>query len=318
MMEVEEIGKTATALVVAQEEKFDPKVAIGRLGYEKVFKLGEGTYGTVWCITEKGKRQALKIGKREVIDSEVKLLRRITHKNVIEVKKTHPMTMNTAFVMKLATCDLGQYVRSRPYKMEDTLKFMFQLFSGLDAIHKRNIIHGDIKPENLLWYKETGILKIADFGISVSFRKLPMKHDTMCTINYRPPEISLGIGYTPSIDIWSAGCLMYFLGTNGTQFLPNQVASMWPNATSGKYDPSRHLKFIWKHIRDIDPNDEDLLFFFSGLDEEFIEKQKSCYYKSIFSDSEKENLMWKTMAFNPTKRITASDALESDIFKNLQ
>ena len=106
---------------------------------------------------------------------------------------------------------------------------MYQLFRSLAYIHAIGICHRDIKPQNLLLDPNTGILKLCDFGrwASLSLSSF-LSHDSddsldsakiliagepnvsyICSRYYRAPELIFGAtNYTPSIDIWSAGCVM--------------------------------------------------------------------------------------------------------------
>ncbi len=85
---------------------------------------------------------------------------------------------------------------------------MKQFLKGLAEVHKFNVIHRDLKPQNLLISTE-GVLKIADFGFA-RFIASPGREMTTGVISdwYRPPEIFFGATfYSYAIDIWSAGCI---------------------------------------------------------------------------------------------------------------
>lgn len=104
--------------------------------------------------------------------------------------------------------------------------FTYQLFSGLAFLHSHNIIHRDIKPENILVNKDQ-CLKITDFGLARSFSLHATYTTTVVTLWYRSPELLLQCDYNSSVDIWSAGCIVYemftrealFPGTNESETL---------------------------------------------------------------------------------------------------
>ncbi|KAF2812069.1 Pkinase-domain-containing protein [Mytilinidion resinicola] len=82
-----------------------------------------------------------------------------------------------------------------------------QLLEGLEYIHRNDIIHRDVKLQNLLLTAK-GVLKLADFGLSRRYSARPLTPGVV-TIWYRAPEILLGTAhYTPSIDLWSAGLII--------------------------------------------------------------------------------------------------------------
>lgn len=91
---------------------------------------------------------------------------------------------------------------------EEAFHYTRQMLDGILYCHSNRVIHRDLKPQNILIDSE-GNVKIADFGLARSFTvPLPSLTHEVVTLWYRPPEILLGQKiYTPSIDIWSIGCI---------------------------------------------------------------------------------------------------------------
>ena len=86
-----------------------------------------------------------------------------------------------------------QRVKNSPHKLfpiGDVKQYMFQLLRGLSAIHKRQILHRDLKCANLL-VRADGVLKIADFGLSRMYEPDEGLTPQVCTLWYRPPELLL-------------------------------------------------------------------------------------------------------------------------------
>jgi serine/threonine protein kinase len=88
------------------------------------------------------------------------------------------------------------------------LFYLGQITLALDYIHKQDIIHGDLKPENLL-VSQSGYLKLTDFGLSRSISGAKVANTCFGTMHYMAPEMIRGTMHGPSIDWWALGIIMY-------------------------------------------------------------------------------------------------------------
>ncbi|XP_044057376.1 serine/threonine-protein kinase DCLK1-like isoform X2 [Siniperca chuatsi] len=185
--------------------------------------LGDGNFAVVRECVERctGREYALKIiskdkcrGKEHMIQSEVSILRRVKHPNIVLLIEEMDTHSELYLVMELVKGgDLFDAITSsNKYTERDASSMLFNLASAIKYLHSINIVHRDIKPENLLVYEHhdgSKSLKLGDFGLATVVNG-PLY--TVCgTPTYVAPEIVAEMGYGLKVDIWAAGVIMYIL-----------------------------------------------------------------------------------------------------------
>ncbi|KPP79007.1 Cyclin-dependent kinase 14-like, partial [Scleropages formosus] len=187
--------------------------------YEKLEKLGEGSYATVYKGKSKvnGKLVALKVIRLQEEEGtpftairEASLLKGLKHTNIVLLHDIIHTKETLTLVFEYVHTDLCQYMEKHPGGLHpDNVKlFLFQLLRGLSYIHQRYILHRDLKPQNLL-IGDTGELKLADFGLARA-KSVPSHtySNEVVTLWYRPPDVLLGsTDYSTCLDMWGVGCI---------------------------------------------------------------------------------------------------------------
>ncbi|KAJ9136694.1 Cell division control protein 2 (Cyclin-dependent protein kinase) [Pleurostoma richardsiae] len=210
--------------------------------YQKLEKVGEGTYGVVYKardLANGGRIVALKKIRLEADDEgvpstairEVSLLKEMKHPNIMRLFSiVHADGHKLYLVCEFLDLDLKKYMDALPVSaggrgktlpegcsaelarlgLGDAVikKFMLQLCEGVRYCHSHRVLHRDLKPQNLLIDRD-GNLKLADFGLARAFG-VPLRTYTheVVTLWYRAPEILLGgRQYSTGVDMWSVGCI---------------------------------------------------------------------------------------------------------------
>lgn len=216
--------------------------------YKELNILGEGTVGLVKkcrdLITKK--IYAVKIIKtrnEEIIENikkEFKNLKKIIHKNIIEVKKLliDNLTGKIYLVMEYFEGDeMFEYISNSGSYSEQKAKYLFkQLLEGIHFLHKKGIVHRDLKPNNILVSTNGKVLKITDFNVAKfcddyqnydDFKKNNYEMNTYTgTIAFRAPEMFEKLSYSESIDIWAAGCVLYTMLCGEQPFFSQYITDL--------------------------------------------------------------------------------------------
>ncbi|KAK6164213.1 hypothetical protein DH2020_001077 [Rehmannia glutinosa] len=283
--------------------------------YVPMKPIGRGSYGVVCSSINKKTNEKVAIKKiMDVFENrvsairtlrEMTLLRSIKHENIVQLKEVMMPTNWRGFkelymVYELMDTDLQQLIRSpQPMSNDHCRFFIFQVLRGLKYLHSANILHRDLKPANLL-VNANCELKICDFGLArTGSDNGEMMTEYVVTRWYRAPEILLSCNnYGPSVDIWSVGCILaeilgrkpIFPGTSSLHQLKLIVSVL------GTQSEAHHLQFIDNPMAKM---------FVQSLISQGIDFTR-LYPKA---DPLAIDLLRKLLVFDPSKRITATEAL---------
>ncbi|KAJ9448225.1 Cell division protein kinase 2-like protein CRK1 [Diplonema papillatum] len=201
--------------------------------YTKLDKVGEGAFGVVYKAKDKDSGEIVAL-KRVRLDGEdegvpctaireISLLKELKHPNIVRLMDVVYTTHKLTLVFEFLEQDLKKYIEVTEGDLDPGLvrHYLQELLSGLAYCHHRNVLHRDLKPQNLLINK--GTLKIADFGLGRPLG-IPVKRFTpeAVTLWYRAPDVLLGnTAYGFGLDLWSVGCIFAEMAT-GVPLLTGQ------------------------------------------------------------------------------------------------
>ncbi|MCJ1438982.1 kinase subunit of RNA polymerase II carboxy-terminal domain kinase I [Xylographa pallens] len=280
--------------------------------------VGSGTYGKVFkaihvytkslVALKKIRMEGEKDGFPVTAVREIKLLQSLKHDNIVSLQEVMVEKNDCFMVFEYLSHDLTGLLNHPTFKLEQSHKkhLAKQLFEGLDYLHRRGVLHRDIKAANIL-VSNTGQLKLADFGLARFYAKRRQLDYTnrVITIWYRPPELLLGeTQYGPAVDIWSAACVMIEIFTKHAIF-PGDGGEI--NQLEKVYNilgtPTRAE---WPGL--VDMAWFELLRPTEKKPNVFAEKYRDRLTPEAFE------LMQAMLLYDPAKRPTAGDVLEHPYF----
>ncbi|KAB0375891.1 hypothetical protein FD755_012534 [Muntiacus reevesi] len=316
--------------------------------YEKLEKIGEGTYGTVFKAKNRETHEIVALKRVRLDDDdegvpssalrEICLLKELKHKNIVRLHDVLHSDKKLTLVFEFCDQDLKKYFDSCNGDLDPEIvkSFLFQLLKGLGFCHSRNVLHRDLKPQNLL-INRNGELKLADFGLARAFG-IPVRcySAEVVTLWYRPPDVLFGAKlYSTSIDMWSAGCIFAELANAGRPLFPgNDVDDQlkrifrYPSVSLYLTPAPNPQEGIWKPPRmALDPMDTLLG---TPTEEQWPAMTKLPDYKpypmypattSLVNVVPKLNatgrdLLQNLLKCNPVQRISAEEALQHPYFSD--
>lgn len=269
--------------------------------YEIGKTLGHGASGKVYCVTHKqtGQKFACKVVKKnssmndaQSMSTEIEIMKRIRHRHIVSMYELYETPKCLWIILELVDGgDLHHFLANTLHYNEVMAARQFkQVLQGLHYLHSLGVVHRDLKLDNIL-LQGTGPnsdLKIADFGLSAlvrieedgydanesskrkNYRKLK---DMWGTKEYFAPEV-VEQSYGPQADVWALGCVLYEM-LSGEQAFPvrenDTESKFYGRITRGEFDLN---KPVWKKI-----------------------------------SKEAKDLLQKMLQVDPTKRWSASEAL---------
>jgi negative regulator of PHO system len=290
------------------------------MNYIQLEKLGEGTYATVFKGRSRTTNEIVALkeihldaeeGTPSTAIREISLMKELKHPNVLRLHDVIHTETKLVLIFEYCELDLKKYMDQHGDKgalePKTVQNFMFQLLHGTAFCHENQVLHRDLKPQNLLINRK-GELKLGDFGLARAFG-VPVNtfSNEVVTLWYRAPDVLLGSRtYSTSIDVWSCGCIFAEMISGVPLF-------------RGR-DNQDQLLHIMRVIGT--PSDATLKKIATDSPEITL-KQFIRYPKAPFSQvlpkasSLAIDLLEKLLKFDPAERITARAALDHPYFDGI-
>jgi len=223
--------------------------------FEVIKNLGKGAFGKVKLCRDtsdpderlyaikimdknvlKKKRQGLS-NMLQAVQKEIAIMKKLSHPNCVRMYEVIDDPTSSKLYLRLEFVTGGQCMEAangtQPLPLETAKKYFADMIIGLEYLHHNHILHRDIKPENLLVCKETGRLKLADFGVSQHLESDDGDDGDMITKSagtpaFMAPECCVpGAFHGKLADIWAAGISLYFFVHGRCPFISSNVMQMY-------------------------------------------------------------------------------------------
>ncbi|KRZ13734.1 Cyclin-dependent kinase 5, partial [Trichinella zimbabwensis] len=286
--------------------------------YEKLEKIGEGTYGTVFKAKNRETHEIVALKRVRLDDNdegvpssalrEICLLKELKHPNIVRLIDVLHGSRRLTLVFEYCDQDLKKYFDSLNNEIDPQMvkSLMYQLLRGLAFCHSKKVLHRDLKPQNLLLSRSME-LKLADFGLARAFG-LPVRcySSDVVTLWYRPPDVLFGARfYDTSIDMWSAGCIFAEIACAGQPLFPGS-------------DTDDQLKRIFRLLGTPDERTWPGVTYLPDYKEITVHPAKLTLSQVVPSLSNKgRHLLQKLLVCNPKNRLDASSALQHPYFADI-
>ena len=233
--------------------------------YKVLTVVGNGSYGKVYkaknIITNN--LVAIKSIKKKVenntakIKNEIDVLKKLSHPNIVKIYEFYDIKDNYYLITEFCKYgELYQYLKFH-FSEKQLCVLFYQVFSGLIYLHDNNVIHRDLKLENIMidsiekdnvTCEPYFYIKIIDFGSAKIFSKQKSEKEVIGSSYYIAPEV-LKQNYNEKCDTWSVGVLLYMLLAKKAPFNGKNDEEISEKIEDGNYD--RRCKKLMEHSEEV-------------------------------------------------------------------
>ncbi|XP_054757907.2 testis-specific serine/threonine-protein kinase 1-like [Lytechinus pictus] len=250
-------GTTSVRRVINEE------VMLNKKGYTLGLMLGEGSYAAVYSCQLSNNRGkcAIKIINRKkapkdflekFLPREIKILSKVQHRNIVKCFEIFDTGNKVYMVLELAGHgDMLEYIKLRRSLTEEKARSFFrQMVDGVAYLHSLNVVHRDLKCENIL-LDAANTIKISDFGFARFMEPQDLSKTYCGSAAYAAPEILKGNMYNgKAYDVWSLGIILYIMVCGTMPFDDSNIKRMIKDQMDQRlcFTKKKELTLLFKDI----------------------------------------------------------------------
>jgi len=297
-------------------------------------QLGRGTYGEVYEYNTNGmytsENVAVKIvendyeharGINSDLLTEIASMSTLRHPNVMKILDAFIYTNHMCLVLPLANDgSLRDKLDADTITLREKKLICAQLLRGVAYLHSKDVLHGDLKPENVLITTRSPNTSnkntctqyiISDFGLASMARCVEKSNYganlLVFTIHYRPPELLLGGNYTVEGDSWALGCILYEVMTGS-------------KLAEGGSEIDQILRLIFQFgtpTEETWPGVSKLKEYYPTFPQ-YPVKPRPVLKDNTNTPTGGDEVVWNLLVMNPKQRITPVQALNNSFFDDVR
>ena len=225
--------KTILAILGRKAVKFDVdfEAVIGEGAYGKVFQCYYAKNHRIKAAVKVVRRKTLSHAEQDNMKKEILFLTLINHVNIVRFFGFGKDVANVYIFTELMETDMFTEIMNAPFGSLSERKTRFlmkQVCLAVEYLHNQDIVHCDLKPENVLLDSTLDnnplpAVKLCDLGVARVIGKINARRSVKGTRSYMPPEVLSGNLHSRSMDIWSVGVICYVSLTGQFPFSGREV-----------------------------------------------------------------------------------------------
>lgn len=226
--------------------------------YKVLYIIANGKFGCLSCAERKSDKKQVAI--KAFTSQSLPFF--FTELRALMILKSKPFIVNLleayqlphskyVIVLEFAPQSMRNFLKRSPLKNRKSFSWMIKdLYDGCRELHRINVAHRDIKPDNLLIWTQKNVIKLCDFGLTTC---MPKNMERLCTVcgtpSYMAPELFSGKFYNGiGVDIWALGCVIFEFFSNVVAFSSSNLFSLKRIILHRQFRPEgwKKIPTLWK------------------------------------------------------------------------